>query len=342
MTANLKQRLREWKDRLDIALRPHYPQVVLSLESTRLVGLRLQKRKEKRARRLSLARYVQLPLPAQALSVSFTRPNLQAPELLRPVVQEGLDLLDAEPGGAVSLLLPDSVARVSLLDFPDLPLRRREILPLVRFRLQKTIPFRMDDAVLEYSTIGRRPDGTARLLAVLLHRNVLAQYEELLRGLGMQPGLVDLSSLNLLNLCRGGLGPSVPDSEDWLLANLTEDFLTLVILRGEEIVFFRCKGRQSLSDRNGLSAAGALRELRGSLAYYKEKLDGRGVTRCFVRTEAGRDDTFHRGLSDATGIEAETLDPIGSLDLSSDLDRPDLDLAQRLVPLVGMALGRRE
>jgi type IV pilus assembly protein PilM len=337
MAGNFLQQIHDWKNRLDLLLRPYYPRVVLALESNRLIGVRLKERKEKKRKVLVLERYVQLPLPHDALSVSFTKPNLQSPEQVRPVVQEGLELLDVEAGEAVSLLLPDSVARVSLLDFPELPLRRKETRPLVRFRLQKTIPFRMEDAVLGYSILGRKADGTTRLLAVLLHRNVLGQYEDLLRDLGVLPELVDLSSLNLLNLCRGDLGPQLPESGDWLLANLTEDFLTLMILRGEEIVFFRCKGRQTLAGSNGFSTEGALRELRGSLSYYNEKLAGKGLDRCFVRTASGRDDSFQRGLSEATGVEAETLDPVGILEVPGALDRPDPVLAQHLVPLVGMA-----
>jgi type IV pilus assembly protein PilM len=342
MTGNLTQWLRDGKERLDRILRPHYPRVVLALESTRLVGVRLREKKDKKRKIRRLERYVQLSLPPESLSVSFTRPNLQFPERLDPVVREGLERLEVEPGESISLLLPDSVARVSLLDFPELPLRRKEALPLLRFRLQKTIPFRMDDAVLGFTTLGHQPDGTSRLLAVLLHRNVLGQYEDLLRELGVQPGLVDLSSLNLLNLCRGDLGPTLPSDGDWLLANVTEDFLTLLILRGDEIVFFRCKGRQSLSGSNGFSTEWALRELRGSLSYYTERLGGKELQRCFLRSATGQDEAYLRGLNEATGVDTEILDPVGSLELPAELDRPDPVLAQRLAPLIGMGLGRRE
>src|ERR1700722_10501391 len=56
----------------------------------------------------------------------------------------------APPNGAkrrpAALILPDYAVRVSLLDFDSFPSAPEEQLPLVRFRVKKTIPFDIDSA----------------------------------------------------------------------------------------------------------------------------------------------------------------------------------------------------
>lgn len=351
MTGRILQIVRSWKERWDLLLRPHYPRTALAIEAAGILGLRLarggRKRREPgaaggRGPDLVVERYTEALLPEGAWSVSFTRPNVIDPDAVKGAAAGVLRDLGVGAGEPIALLLPDSLARVNLLTFPELPVRRREVLPLIRFRLQKTVPFRMDEAVLAYTVLGSTPDGGSRVLTLILHRNVLDQYEQVLRDLGVRPGLVDLSSLNLLNLCRGTLGPSPPEREDWLLVNLTEEFLTVLVLRGWDILFYRSKGRPWMRSGDGLAAAAALREVRSSLAYYRERLGGPGAARCVLRGTVQPLDPFRRGLEEAAGVPAEILDPFGSMELAPGLGPPDRTLGQRLMPLIGMAQGRRE
>src|SRR5207237_1146934 len=49
-----------------------------------------------------------------------------------------------------TVILPDYATRVSLLDFDSFPSSPEEQLPLVRFRVKKTIPFDIDSAAVSY------------------------------------------------------------------------------------------------------------------------------------------------------------------------------------------------
>ena len=75
---------------------------------------------------------------------------------------------------------------------------------MVRFRLKKLLPFDADDAVVSYQVMSRREDSL-QVLAVAMPREVLAEYEGVVRAAGYVPGAVLPSTLAALaGLGEGG------------------------------------------------------------------------------------------------------------------------------------------
>ncbi len=77
-------------------------------------------------------------------------PGLAAPNLLnRPVVvaamRKALDDLAARDR-QITVVVPDAAVRVLLLDFDTLPSKTADILPVIRFRLRKLVPFEVEEA----------------------------------------------------------------------------------------------------------------------------------------------------------------------------------------------------
>jgi type IV pilus assembly protein PilM len=103
-------------------------------------------------------------------------------------------------GREVTLVVPDPVVRVLLLDFDTLPTKVAEALPVVRFRLKKLLPFDVEEAQVSYQVMpaGRAvpgEKGAVRVLAVALPRVVLEEYEAAVREAGFEPGAVLPSTL---------------------------------------------------------------------------------------------------------------------------------------------------
>jgi len=96
-------------------------------------------------------------------------------------------------GREVSLIVPDATVRVLLLDFDTLPAKAAEALPVVRFRLKKLLPFDADDAVVSYQIMSGSAGavrGGLRVVAVAIPREVLEEYEAVVRDAGYEPGAV--------------------------------------------------------------------------------------------------------------------------------------------------------
>ena len=87
----------------------------------------------------------------------------------------------------MTLMVPDAAVRVLLLDFDALPAKPAEALPVVRFRLKKLLPFDADDAAVSYQVMSASKD-LLHVLAVAMPRELLADYELVVREAGFEPG----------------------------------------------------------------------------------------------------------------------------------------------------------
>jgi Tfp pilus assembly PilM family ATPase len=243
--------------------------------------------------------------------VSLTKPNIQQPEAVRLVLEQVLHTLGSKDH-RVSLLLPDDVARVALLGFAALPKTRRELLDLVRFRMSKSLPFKPEEAMVDLMVLGgsapQPGTSAASVLAAFVHRPVLEQYESLFAACGHWPGLVSLSTFELFNLFRPLFARKKAADRDSLILNVTRHYLSVVILRDADVIFYRCKPHQSNLD--GDSLTDVRRELYTSLAFYQEKLLGRGIGRVFLRCAGLPLPPIREAAGAETGGEVEILDPL--------------------------------
>jgi type IV pilus assembly protein PilM len=98
-----------------------------------------------------------------------------------------------------ALILPDSCARLTLLDFDSFPRKADEQLSLIRFRLKRSVPFDVDTAVVRYLADSRQGNSVS-VVAAAISIEKLAPYEAALRNAGFHPGFITLSSLSTANL----------------------------------------------------------------------------------------------------------------------------------------------
>ncbi len=132
---------------------------------------------------------------------------------------------------AVTVVMPDAAVRVLLLDFDALPAKLVEALPVVRFRLKKLLPFDADDAVVSFQVMSTSR-GLVRVLAVAVPKDVLAEYEGVVREAGFEPGAVLPSTLAAV----AGLGEA---ESAVLLVNAGETAVTTAIVQGGVLLLHR-------------------------------------------------------------------------------------------------------
>ena len=153
----------------------------------------------------------------------------------------------------------------------------------------------------------------------------------------MRAGLIDISTPNLINLCRPRLDAASEGGGDVALLNSTATYFSLVIVRGGRPIFFRCKSIGD--DAAGPDGNGVLvREMAGSLSYYREKLAGRALTTVLVRSRTGAFETIAAKLR---RLELDRVEPVCAEEGLDPAGRPvDPLLALRLAPALGAAMGR--
>lgn len=318
-----------------LGLRPDYPAAALEVDRKEMVLVRLKRRGRGKPQLLA---HESRPLPERGAGSSIFRPNLGAPEEMAASVRAMLESTGTKPG-RLSLVLPDNLAKISLVTLPERPGSPRHMDEVLRFKLRRAVPFRLEDAVLTHQVVPGEGAGVTVLVAVML-RAVVEQYERVLEAAGSRVGLVDLCTTNLYNLCRPQIAEAAGDGDVGLL-NVASGYFTLLIVRDERLVFYRCKSYavgEGDEDAGPLEAVMA-RELTSSLSYWREKLGGERLSRVLVRAVNGAATEVPPILR---GLGVGTVEP---LDLGRGLQLPaglrlSPAVSHRIAPAAGAAVGR--
>ena len=327
-------RLKRFDSEAFLDLRPAFPPVAVEIDRGQLTLVRMKP--GRRSRQVLEAFRIQ-PAPEHAVGATIFRPNLGSLEDLTRQVRELFDGSGTKPG-KVSLILPDNLAKVSIVSLPERPATRKQLREMLRFKLRRSVPFRLEDAAISsWSLPGPGPE--LHLLVAVMMRSVVEQYEAAFDAAGARPGLVDLCTPSLFNLARPDLTKAVASGADAALLNCTRNYFTLMIVRADRVVFYRCKtyaGGEEEDPSGRLAVLG--RELTSSLSYYADKLGGVGVGTVFVRAVSPGLDEVVPVLERVGVPSVRTIDAAGAFDPSSPRIEP-LD-GQRLAPALGAASGR--
>lgn len=130
----------------------------------------------------------------------------------------------------VTLVIPDAAVRVLLLDFDTFPAKLADAMPILRFRLTKLLPFSPESAMISYQLMSPR-QGIVQVLVVAIPRDVLTEYESVVRDAGYEPGSVLPSTLAVVGALHA--------SEPVLLVNADETTITTAIVRRGDVLLHR-------------------------------------------------------------------------------------------------------
>jgi Tfp pilus assembly PilM family ATPase len=269
------------------------------------------------------------PIPPGAVVASLTSSNIADRGVVSAAVRTVLGRLGTRPA-RVALVIPDLAAKVSLIRFDKIPARRDDLDQLVRWQLRKSAPFPIDDACVTYSRGARgSDDGSGEYIAVLAKRDVVKEYEDVCAAAGTYAGLVDLTTLSVVNLfLAAGRAPA----GDWLAVYMRPEYTSIAIMRGEDMIFFRNRpegDEESLADI-----------VHQTAMYYEDRLAGGG----FVRTLLGGSgrlpdavDLARNSLEERLATTVEQIDPTAIARVGDKIS-PSADLMDVLAPLSGILL----
>lgn len=237
------------------------------------------------------------PLPEGAVLPSPVEANLPDPAVVRGRIQSALDRIGAK-GPDIALLLPDQVVRVFLLHFETFPRRVEEAVPLLRWRLKKSVPFEMDETTVSYMPQPLAPNqsGGVSIMAAVALQKVVRQYEELTEALELRAGVVLSSTLAALAL--------LSEERPVLLVRLSGQTLTTVIVRGEAICVYRCTDMAENQDALGPSSV--LEELYPAVAFFQDTWR-ENVSEIRLAGFGPRHDEFRRAIEQELGGRAISL-----------------------------------
>ncbi len=234
------------------------------------------------------------PLPPGAIKPSAVDMNVSNPAEVRSALEKVFARVHAKTRD-VALFLPDPVIRVFILHFDVFPRAVDEALPLLRWRVKKSVPFEADETVISYMRQAPREDGVDVVTAIARLR-VVREYEQLLESLGVSPGVVMSSTLAAL--------PLLNDRKPALLARVAGKALTAAIVREGLLCGYRCV--ELPADETEITPQALLDEIYPLTAYYQDSWH-EGISMVGLAGLAGRIDEFREPL------ERELRCPVGGL-----------------------------
>lgn len=155
-------------------------------------------------------------------------PNLADARAVRTALESALESVGASR--EVTLVVPDAAARVLLLDFDELPSKRQEALSVVRFRLRKMVPFDVENAAVSYQVMAKKDDQLSVLVTVM-PRDVLEEYESVVRDAGYEPAAVLPSTL--------AAAAAIEGESATLMVNHSGASVTTAVTQGNEMLLHR-------------------------------------------------------------------------------------------------------
>jgi len=274
--------------------------------------------------------YAVAPLPAGAVTAALTGHNIIDRPLVVRALQSALERAGIRPR-RVALVMPDAVARVSLVRFDRIPERPEDLDQLVRWQIRKAAPFPVEEAALSYSPGVRFGDGGGEFVTVVARQAIVREYESVCEEAGLYAGLVDLATLSVLNLFLA----SAPPPGDWLAVHMRPEYVSIAVMRGADMIFFRTR-TEGEDD--------ALVDLvHQTTMYYQDRLSGQGFVRVLfggIGRTPGALEAAQRTIEERLELRVETIEPAKIAALPDRLT-PGGELQATLAPLIGILLRTR-
>ena len=201
---------------------PH-PPVAIEFAADRISGARF-------SRTGSLDELAVEALPAGAIvpsAVETNLANLTAVRAAMDAIRERLRVREED----AALLLPDPVVRVFVQHFDQFPRSAKEAIPMLRWKLKKSVPFEAEETLISYMRQAPR-EGGVDVVTALGRLRIVREYEGLAEQAGFHPGVVLSSSLAAVSLLE--------DRRPALLARISGTSLTTAIVREGVLCGYRC------------------------------------------------------------------------------------------------------
>lgn len=275
--------------------------------------------------------HASVALDPAAVTPALNATNVHDTAALAAAIRAAVDGLSPRPR-RVALVLPDTVGKVSILRFEKVPARASDLDQLIHWQVRKAAPYRIEDAQLSWIPGAAEDGGGREFIVTTVRRDIVAEYERACDAAGLHAGIVDLATMNLINLALATA--EEPPSGDWLLVHVAADYATLAVMRGGDLVFFR--------NRSGADPAELVELVHQTAMYHEDRLGGGGFARVVMAGAAqhGPGALLRAAVHERLGLPIEPLDVTRTVGFADRIAAPP-ELTDRLGPALGVLLRER-
>ena len=238
--------------------------------------------------------YAVEPLAPGTVAPSPVEPNLVKGDSVRSALRRVLSRVPLR-GTDIALLIPDPVVRVFILPFESFPRSSADALPLLRWRLKKSVPFDVEETVVSWMR-QTGSEGSLEIVAAVARQKIVREYEQMAESLGARAAVILSSSLATLPILEG--------HGSTLLVRMSARALTTAIGRNSSLCVYRSTDMPS--EASLLDPQAMLDEIFPAIAYFQDTWGG-SLDRVRLSGLGTREEVFRRSLSEELKV------PVGPL-----------------------------
>jgi Tfp pilus assembly PilM family ATPase len=275
-----------------------------------------------------LSSYASEPLPDGAVEPALNAANVHDADALAAAIRAVLSRVTPRPR-RIALVLPDTVAKFSLLRFEKVPAKVHDLDQLIRWQIRKAAPFKIDEAQVAWIPGVALPGGGREYLVTVTRRDIIESYEQAAAAAGAYAGIVDFASVNLVNAVLAAHPDAV--ASDWLLVHVAHEYSTVAVVRGQDVLFFRTRPAERNEDLVDLVHQTAM--------YHEDRLGGGGFSRVVLAGASSRGaeiaDRVRREVQARVSSPVELLDFRGAVALRDRITAGP-EVLDALAPAIGV------
>jgi type II secretory pathway component PulL len=269
--------------------------------------------------------------------VGFYREDLAAGETQAEQLRRFVERPELQANTVLSSLPGDVVTwRTFFVPFRD----RRRLDQTVPFELEAEVPFGLDEVIVDYHALHRDKSGTV-VLAAMVQRADLEKHLSLLAEAGVDPKIVDLAPLAMLNVLRL-VEKDLPD--EFVYLGGTPQRLTVALYRDKRLAGLRtlvtpppAEGEMHPGNGKPVGEDDRIESMVGEIRWTLTALNDGQVeagTVCFVGGKGIQFDAIAQALGSAMDLKTRRIEPRESPRLPRELTK---DLPSFASPM-GLAL----
>ncbi|HKI86966.1 MAG TPA: hypothetical protein VKA53_09495 [Thermoanaerobaculia bacterium] len=233
------------------------------------------------------------------------------------------------PVSEASLVVPEAWLRTVFTEINDLPAKLNERNEVLRWKLRRLVPFRVDDLRVGVAKTPPLPgqEEPLRILLGFAIESLLAQLEAAFSAHGIRIGRISNESLALLAAL-----PSAPDGTLTGVTIVRSDSYSLLLSDEEGLLLYRVKPMLARLDepKQGMAVR---QDLRLTTTFIQAHFPERSLASHWLLSPPAEEAAWQDLLSSALGVSVEPL-RAGDLPLAGDL--PSVSLRE-VPPLLGAA-----
>ena len=195
----------------------------------------------KKGNDFSITQLSDVEMPPHTLKPSFKRENIINMEFFHDSLKKTCREINVKN---VGVALPDSCVKVLVKTYKELPKEISKIDEMILWDISTSLKFTANELRIGWENMGKNSDSDHVLLVVLGMENIIVQYEEVFKNIGISPVILAPAGLNQFNFYSSLL----PSKGTIAYLGLFDNFLNLFVFSDSVPLFYKMIKKGYLND----------------------------------------------------------------------------------------------